>query len=121
MSTERKITFKIGDDLSIYVGSLEGFWEAYPNGRIKKIEYFKITNAGRRRWRDIPDFIGLYQCSNLKEIKSLPRIVKKHGGGYRTISEKILKPTSSLRVTLFNRLKEKKTYSCHDLYAKTFR
>lgn len=121
MSTERKITFKIIDDINVFVGTLEDFWVKYPEGRIKKIEYFKKGYSRRRRWRDIPDFVGLYQCSNLREIKSLPRIVKKKGGGYRTISEKILTPNLNLRVTLFNRRKEKKTFSVHDLYARTFR
>lgn len=41
-------------------------------------------------WRDIKDYEGLYQVSNLGRVKSLEHKVKnKHG--YRTVKERILK------------------------------
>lgn len=42
-------------------------------------------------WRDIEDYEGLYQISNLGKVKSLPRKVQ-FGVGYRITDERILKP-----------------------------
>lgn len=41
-------------------------------------------------WKDIKDFEGLYQISNLGKVKSLPRYVKNIHG-QRIVKEKILK------------------------------
>lgn len=41
-------------------------------------------------WKDIPNYEGYYQVSNIGRVKSLERKVK--GKGERLISEKILKP-----------------------------
>lgn len=45
-------------------------------------------------WKDIPDYEGLYQASNLGNIKSLQRTMPNSGayGKYFTVKEKILKP-----------------------------
>jgi len=43
-------------------------------------------------WKDIPNFIGLYQVSNHGRIKSLARIVVSKKGQNFIINEKILKP-----------------------------
>lgn len=53
-------------------------------------------------WRDIPNYEGYYQASNLGRIKSLPRLVnmdyfKDNIDRYYTIKEKILK--NSLKTT----------------------
>lgn len=42
-------------------------------------------------WKDIPNYIGVYQVSDLGRVKSLSRVVK-HGRGFRTSNELILKP-----------------------------
>lgn len=39
-------------------------------------------------WKDIPEFVGLYQISNYGRVKSLPRSVK-NGQGMRPIKERI--------------------------------
>lgn len=45
-------------------------------------------------WRDIKEYEGLYQISNLGRVKSLER-VSKHTKGYMVhYKEKILTPTS---------------------------
>ena len=42
-------------------------------------------------WRDIKGYEGLYQVSNTGKVKSLERTVRI-GRGYRTVTEKIMKP-----------------------------
>jgi hypothetical protein len=42
-------------------------------------------------WKDIENFEGRYQISNLGRVKSLPRIVKRNNWSNQTINEKILK------------------------------
>ena len=43
-------------------------------------------------WKDIPNFEGRYQVSNLGRVKSLSRIVNTGRNGYRKIKEHILVP-----------------------------
>jgi hypothetical protein len=42
-------------------------------------------------WKEIPDYEGLYQVSNLGQIKSLGRITKGRNNSERIIKSKILK------------------------------
>ena len=42
-------------------------------------------------WKDIKDFEGLYQVSNLGNVKSIDRIVKR-GTNFKPVSERVLKP-----------------------------
>ena len=44
-------------------------------------------------WKDIPEYEGLYQVSNLGNVKSLNRYVKTCGNATRFVEEKILTPT----------------------------
>lgn len=46
-------------------------------------------------WKDIPDYEGLYQVSNLGKVKSLKRKVTRNDGVVQLIREKILKKTLS--------------------------
>lgn len=41
-------------------------------------------------WKDIPNFEGLYQVSNLGRVRSLPKTVKTKGNGQATHKAKIL-------------------------------
>lgn len=43
-------------------------------------------------WKDIKGFEGLYQVSNLGQVKSLERFRKGENGSLVTVKEKILKP-----------------------------
>lgn len=44
-------------------------------------------------WKDIPDYEGLYQVSNLGRVKSLPRERKSNRGSICKVRERIMKPT----------------------------
>jgi hypothetical protein len=70
-------------------------------------------------WKDIPDYEGLYQASNLGRIKSLERIAKNN----HKIKEKILKPQNNkngyLSVNLYKNNKMKRKL-IHRLVALTF-
>jgi len=41
-------------------------------------------------WRDIPEYEGLYQVSNLGQVKSIERVVHEKNGKTRTIHERLL-------------------------------
>lgn len=74
-------------------------------------------------WKDIKGYEGLYQVSNLGNIKSVNRIVR-FKNGYRCLPEKILKISSFcnskyMQVNLSKNSKIK-TYSLHRLVAETF-
>jgi len=44
-------------------------------------------------WKDIPNYEGLYQASNLGNIKSMQRFVRHSCGGQQIVNERILKAT----------------------------
>lgn len=72
-------------------------------------------------WRDIKDYEGLYQVSNLGRVRSLDRNGKGKGNGSKG---KIIKPcldksTGYYRVTL-HKNGINKTYSVHRLVAEAF-
>ena len=68
-------------------------------------------------WKDIEDYEGLYQVSNLGKVKSLPKLVNRKNNSKYLTNEKILKPLSFgyARVILSN-----KSYSVHRLVAEAF-
>lgn len=72
-------------------------------------------------WKDIPNYEGLYQVSNLGNVKSLERTVN-HLNGVRTVHEKILKPvidnTGYYVVSLWKNNKHLRIH-IHRLVAKT--
>lgn len=72
-------------------------------------------------WKDIPGYEGLYQVSNLGNVKSLPRLVKRKG--LVLLKEKILSPGISsggyFTVSLCINNKAK-TKTIHKLVAITF-
>ena len=43
-------------------------------------------------WKDIPDFEGLYQVSNMGRVRSVDRVVTYKNGGKRKYEGKVLKP-----------------------------
>lgn len=73
-------------------------------------------------WRDIKDYEGLYQVSNLGRVRSLDHYVKSKGGK-RLVKGKILKPDLDkgyLRVILYKDGKGKHIM-VHRLVAETFK
>tara|TARA_R110000822_G_scaffold296757_1_gene419252 strand:- start:338 stop:850 length:513 start_codon:yes stop_codon:yes gene_type:complete len=74
-------------------------------------------------FKDIPNYEGIYQVSNLGNVKSLERKVKHFKGGLKTIKEKILKKDTSShgypRVRLAENGENKK-FSIHQLVAIAF-
>lgn len=75
-------------------------------------------------WKDIKGYEGLYQASNLGNIKSLGRTFENKGSysGYCTTKDKILKPRPCSRyykVALYKDSK-RKDYLLHRIIAETF-
>lgn len=74
-------------------------------------------------WKDIEEFEGYYQISNIGEVKSLERIVKNGLNSTRIVKERILKQTMGtngyLSVGLHKHQKCKK-YEIHRLVAIAF-
>ena len=72
-------------------------------------------------WKDIPDYEGYYQVSNLGRVKSLPRKTNNQYGS-RTIKERILKTGISrgyLTTALYKDGK-RKAFTIHQLVAMAF-
>lgn len=73
-------------------------------------------------FKDIPNYEGLYQVSNLGNVKSLERKVKNGCGSYRIIKERVIKPTlrgkGYLSVGLSNGVV--KTCYIHQLVSEAF-
>ena len=52
---------------------------------------------GNEIWKDIPEYEGLYQASNLGRVKSIKRFKKGKNGSLVPLKEKILKPQINRR------------------------
>ena len=63
-------------------------------------------------WKDIPDFIGLYQISNLKRVKSLTRIVLGRNNKTRCLRDKILNPMKTNKNSISLR-KDETNFTLH--------
>lgn len=78
----------------------------------------------REEWRDIENYKGLYQVSNMGNVKSLERTVWNSGKGcYKTVHERILKPRKNrCGYPYVNLCKDGnvKTYTIHRLVAQAF-
>src|SRR3990167_2148632 len=61
---------------------------------MKPHENFSLKDIPGEIWKDIPEWEGFYQVSNLGRIKSLKRVVPHTHTVYSTQKEKILKPAS---------------------------
>ena len=72
-------------------------------------------------WKDIKDYEGLYQVSNMGRIKSLKRY-EKSGSKIRLRNEKILKQKNTMgyNYVILSKCNKLKTYRIHRLVAETF-
>ena len=74
-------------------------------------------------WKDIPNFEGVYQASNLGRIRSVCRIAQKSYHGNRIVKEKIMNGSKNedgyLKVH-FKHKKNNKILFIHRLIALTF-
>jgi len=73
-------------------------------------------------WKDIPDYEGIYQVSNLGNVKNLERKVKNKDG-FRTVRERILKPNLDVYGYSFVALsvnQKKRRRTIHLLVASAF-
>lgn len=92
---------------------------------LQPIKYFcefdKVWKT--EEWRDIPNYKGIYQVSDLGRVKTLSRLVLKKGIYPFICKEKILKShlhsTGYLKVALVKD-KIKKTTSIHQLVSESF-
>lgn len=53
---------------------------------------FTDEDLATEEWRDVPEFDGLYQVSNLGRVKSLDRIIKRSNGKILPLKGRLLKP-----------------------------
>lgn len=74
-------------------------------------------------WKDVPDYEGMYQVSNLGRVKSCERMTRCGIKGYRVVRERILKmritPNGYYQVTLYKNQK-RHGYGVHMLVAMAF-
>lgn len=70
-------------------------------------------------WKDIPNFEGLYQVSNLGNVKSLNRIINDR---HKNIKGKLLKPNiaNGYYKVVLSKNGKLKTIPIHKLVAQTF-
>lgn len=71
-------------------------------------------------FKDIPNYEGSYQVSDLGRVKSLERRVLKSNGAYQDIEERILKLYVDHHGYIYASLTSGKKYKVHQLVAKTF-
>lgn len=74
-------------------------------------------------WKDVEEYEGLYQVSNMGRVKSCKRVIMRNNGKPQTINEKYLKPSYDkcgyMVVNLWknNKFKQKKL---HQIIAQAF-
>ena len=73
-------------------------------------------------WKDIPNYEGLYQASNLGRVKSLERFRKGANGSLVKVKKKILKPLidKGYYQVCLSKQSTKKAYLVHRLVWETF-
>lgn len=74
-------------------------------------------------WKDIPDYEGMYQASNLGNIRGLDRVIINSLGNKKTIKGELIKPLSGkdgyLKLNL-GKKGQKKTFRVHRLVMMAF-
>jgi len=74
-------------------------------------------------WKDIPNYEGYYQVSDLGNVKGIERYVKHNLGGLKIIKENIIKQNKNTQGYLFVNLSKKglkKSFTIHQLVVMAF-
>ena len=74
-------------------------------------------------WKDILDYEGLYQVSNLGRVKGLKRTIVRSNGIIYSAKEKMItihKSTNNYSIVMLNKNGISKTKQLHQLVASTF-
>tara|TARA_R110000803_G_scaffold27719_2_gene64600 strand:- start:325 stop:702 length:378 start_codon:yes stop_codon:yes gene_type:complete len=74
-------------------------------------------------FKDIPNYEGCYQVSNLGRVKSLKRLVKHPSGSLKVVNSRILKLINhgqGYMMVNLNRKNKSKTMKVHQLVAMAF-
>ena len=85
--------------------------------------YQYLAWLGAEEWLPIPGYEGYYEVSNLGNMKSLDRVVRKKSGGTHTLIERMLKPyPDKLGYSRVHLCKNGKltSYQVHRLVAQAF-
>lgn len=84
---------------------------------------FSKEELGNEIWKDVPNYGGYYQVSNLGRVKGLDRYVRVGGNGVRQIKEFILTPKKNkfkyFTIT-FSKDDKKKTMFIHRIVMESF-
>lgn len=82
-----------------------------------------IKEKNTEIWKDVPNYEGLYQASNLGNVRSLDRVIKLYNGGKYIRKGVVLKQSKNhqgyMRVNLLKNGKNKVT-AVHRIVASTF-
>jgi hypothetical protein len=84
---------------------------------------FFIMETIKEIWRDIPNFEGYYQVSNLGRVKSLERKIKDALNRYRVCKERIKAQaidTNGYKIVCLCKNGKQKIYKIHKLVAMAF-
>ena len=98
--------------------------EYYKNLSLEDIKYIDDNGVLKiEEWRDIPNYVGFYQVSDLARVKSLKRTIVRLDGRKQKFESRILRSkimsTGYLGVALSN-TKKITTYTVHQLVAISF-
>ncbi len=80
-------------------------------------------NTQEEIWKDIPDYIGYYQASNLGRIKGLERFVNAKFGSKRKVSERIVGLSvgqNGYKYCTLANMGNNETVRVHQIVAKVF-
>jgi len=88
-----------------------------------KESLFYFMETTKEIWKDIPNYEGYYQVSNLGRVKSLKRVVCRSDGSFHTLKEKLLKASINgvgYLATILSKDGKKKSFKVHQLVAMAF-
>jgi len=99
------------------------FVEVEPSEFLADKVIYEIIIPNLEIWKDIPDFEGYYQVSNLGNIKSLSRTILGKNNTPTLLKEKILKfskSTNGYYQVILNKNSNRKIFKVHSLVAICF-